>query len=28
MIDAYYTARGLDDQGQPGPAQLADLRLS
>ncbi len=28
MIDAYYTARGLDDQGQPGPAQLTDLRLS
>jgi len=28
MIDAYYTARGLDDQGQPGPARLADLRLS
>ena len=27
MIDAYYAARGLDDQGQPGPAQLADLRL-
>ena len=28
MIDAYYETRGLDDQGQPGPAQLADLRLS
>jgi aldehyde:ferredoxin oxidoreductase len=28
MIDAYYAARGLDDQGRPGPAQLADLRLS
>jgi aldehyde:ferredoxin oxidoreductase len=28
MIDAYYTARGLDEQGRPGPAQLADLRLS
>jgi aldehyde:ferredoxin oxidoreductase len=28
MIDAYYTARGLDDQGQPGLAQLTDLRLS
>ncbi len=28
MIDAYYAARGLDEQGQPGPAQLADLRLS
>ena len=28
MIDAYYAARGLDDQGQPGPAQLTDLRLS
>jgi aldehyde:ferredoxin oxidoreductase len=28
MIDAYYAARELDDQGQPGPAQLMDLRLS
>ncbi len=28
MIDAYYAARGLDDQGQPAPAQLTDLRLS
>ncbi len=28
MIDAYYAARGLDDQGRPGPAQLTDLRLS
>jgi aldehyde:ferredoxin oxidoreductase len=28
MIDAYYAARGLDDQGQPGPAQLTDLSLS
>ncbi len=28
MIDAYYAARGLDDQGQPGPAQVTDLRLS
>ena len=28
MIDAYYAARGLDDQGQPGPVQLTDLRLS
>jgi aldehyde:ferredoxin oxidoreductase len=28
MIDAYYTARGLDDQGQPGQDQLTDLRLS
>jgi aldehyde:ferredoxin oxidoreductase len=28
MIDAYYTARGLDGRGRPGPAQLADLRLS
>jgi aldehyde:ferredoxin oxidoreductase len=28
MIDGYYAARGLDDQGRPGPAQLADLRLS
>jgi aldehyde:ferredoxin oxidoreductase len=27
MIDAYYAARGLDLQGQPGPAELADLRL-
>ena len=28
MIDGYYAARGLDEQGRPGPAQLADLRLS
>jgi aldehyde:ferredoxin oxidoreductase len=28
MIDGYYTARGLDEQGRPGEAQLADLRLS
>ncbi len=28
MIDAYYAARGLDDQGQPDEAQLTDLRLS
>jgi aldehyde:ferredoxin oxidoreductase len=28
MIDGYYAARGLDDQGRPGQAQLADLRLS
>ncbi len=28
MIDAYYAARGLDDQGQPSPAQLTDLGLS
>jgi aldehyde:ferredoxin oxidoreductase len=27
MIDAYYAARGLDDQGRPGGAQLTDLRL-
>jgi aldehyde:ferredoxin oxidoreductase len=27
MIDAYYAARGLDDQGRPDEAQLADLRL-
>ena len=28
MIDGYYTARGLDQLGRPGPAQLTDLRLS
>jgi aldehyde:ferredoxin oxidoreductase len=28
MIDAYYAARGLDDQGRPDQTQLADLRLS
>jgi len=28
MIDAYYAARGLDEQGRPDEAQLADLRLS
>ena len=28
MIDGYYDARGLDDQGRPDQAQLADLRLS
>jgi len=27
MIDAYYTARGLDGQGRPAPADLADLHL-
>jgi aldehyde:ferredoxin oxidoreductase len=27
MIDGYYAARGLDDQGRPDPAELADLRL-
>jgi aldehyde:ferredoxin oxidoreductase len=27
MIDAYYTARGLDSQGRPAPAELASLRL-
>ena len=27
MIDGYYAARGLDAQGRPGPAGLADLRL-
>jgi aldehyde:ferredoxin oxidoreductase len=27
MIDGYYLARGLDPQGQPDPADLADLRL-
>ena len=28
MIDAYYAARGLDEQGRPDQARLADLRLS
>jgi len=28
MIDSYYTARGLDEQGRPDEAQLTDLRLS
>src|SRR5215472_4490325 len=28
MIDAYYAARGLDEQGRPDEAQLADLYLS
>ena len=28
MIDGYYASRGLDDQGRPDQAQLADLRLS
>ncbi len=27
MIDGYYAARGLDAQGRPDPAELADLRL-
>src|SRR5215831_3463853 len=27
MIDAYYAARGLDGQGRPDPAHLADLRM-
>jgi len=27
MIDAYYTARGLDGQGRPAPADLAGLHL-
>jgi aldehyde:ferredoxin oxidoreductase len=27
MIDGYYAARGLDDQGRPDPAGLADLLL-
>jgi aldehyde:ferredoxin oxidoreductase len=27
MIDGYYAARGLDNQGRPDPAELADLRL-
>ena len=28
MIDGYYVARGLDEQGRPDEAQLTDLRLS
>jgi aldehyde:ferredoxin oxidoreductase len=28
MIDGYYAARGLDEQGRPDPAELADLRLA
>ena len=28
MIDGYYAARGLDGQGRPDAARLADLRLS
>jgi len=28
MIDGYYAARGLDSEGRPGQAQLADLGLS
>jgi aldehyde:ferredoxin oxidoreductase len=28
MIDGYYAARGLDGEGRPDPASLADLRLS
>ena len=28
MIDAYYVARGLDEQGRPDEAQLTDLHLS
>ncbi|HTT53120.1 MAG TPA: aldehyde ferredoxin oxidoreductase C-terminal domain-containing protein [Streptosporangiaceae bacterium] len=27
MIDGYYAARGLDSQGHPGPADVADLML-
>ena len=27
MIDGYYAARGLDREGRPGPAGLADLQL-
>jgi hypothetical protein len=27
MIDGYYAARGLDGQGHPDPADLADLML-
>jgi len=27
MISGYYTARGLDAQGRPAEADLADLRL-
>jgi aldehyde:ferredoxin oxidoreductase len=28
MIDGYYAARGLDGEGRPGQASLADLRLA
>ena len=28
MIDGYYAARGLDGEGRPDPASLADLRLA
>jgi hypothetical protein len=28
MIDGYYAARGLDGDGRPDQASLADLRLS
>ena len=28
MIDSYYAARGLDDQGRPADGSLADLQLS
>jgi aldehyde:ferredoxin oxidoreductase len=28
MIDGYYAARGLDGEGRPDPASLADLHLS
>jgi aldehyde:ferredoxin oxidoreductase len=28
MIDSYYAGRGLDDQGRPDEASLADLRLA
>jgi aldehyde:ferredoxin oxidoreductase len=28
MIDGYYAARGLDDQGRPADGSLADLQLS
>jgi aldehyde:ferredoxin oxidoreductase len=28
MIDGYYAARGLDREGRPDPASLADLQLS
>jgi len=28
MIDSYYSMRGLDPEGRPDPAALADLRLS
>jgi hypothetical protein len=27
MIGAYYAGRGLDEQGRPGDADLADLRV-